>query len=54
MSGWKRIAELGGGKFFDIHIGTEIPPMVLAEDGNKVLKLTKELNNTYLYYGTER
>lgn len=51
MSGWKRIAELGGGRFFDIHIGTEIPPMVLAEDANKIMKLTKELNNTYLYYG---
>jgi len=53
MSGWKRIAELGGGKFFDIHVGTDIPPVYLAADGDKILKLTKELNHTYIYYGNE-
>ena len=51
MSGWKRIAELGGGKFFDIHIGTEIPPVYLVEEGEKIMKLTKEVNSTYIYYG---
>ncbi|MBT8196715.1 MAG: VWA domain-containing protein [Bacteroidia bacterium] len=53
MSGWKRIAELGGGKFFDIHVGTDIPPVYLAGESDKILDLTKSLNRTYIYYGDE-